>query len=61
MRILLFIYIFIVAFALSPGVLLPIPRKYKLKHVAAVHALIIALILVITMNAVVRNMARIAY
>jgi len=58
MHILLFLFIFIIAYAFSPGVLMPIPRKYKLKHVAAVHAVIIALILVITMNAVMRHASR---
>jgi hypothetical protein len=56
---LLFIYIFLIAYLFSPGVLMPIPRKYRLRHVAAVHALVISLILVFTMNAAVRHMSRI--
>ena len=50
----LFIYFFIVAYLLSPGVLMPIPRKYKLRHVAAVHSAILAIILVGTMKPAMR-------
>lgn len=55
----LFIYIFLVAFIFSPGVLMPISRKYNLKQVAAVHALVIALVLVFTSDMVMRHLRRI--
>ena len=58
---LLFVYFFVISYLFSPGVLMPIPRKYRLKHVAAVHAVVISLILVFTMNPIMRQLNRIVY
>jgi len=61
MWILLFIYFFLIIYFLSPGVILVISRKYKLKQVAAIHSVIIALILVMTLTPIMRVFSKFKY
>ena len=53
-----FLYFFIVSYLLSPGVLMPIPRRYRLQQVAAIHALIIAVVLVILTKPLMRRFSQ---
>lgn len=61
MWILLFIYFFLVIYLLSPGVIMIVSRRYKLKQVAAIHSVIIALVLLMTMNPVMRVFSKFSY
>lgn len=61
MWILLFIYFFLVIYLLSPGVLMTISRRYKLKQVSAIHSVIIALVLLMTMKPAMRAFSKFRY
>jgi hypothetical protein len=61
MWILLFIYFFLVVYLLSPGVILMVSRRFKLKQVAAIHSVIIALILVMTLNPAMKAFSKFRY
>ena len=61
MWILLFIYFFLITYLLSPGVILVVSKRYKLKQVAALHSVIISLILVMTLNPIMKAFSKFKY
>ena len=56
--ILLYLYFFIVIYLFSPGIIMTVSKRYKLKQVAGIHSVIISLILIMTLNPALRTFSK---